>query len=165
MSELIVLSFDSEQGAIAARDRLLQMQKQELITLADAAVVVRKPDGKPKVKQLHSLVGAGALGGAFWGMLIGLLFFAPWAGAAVGAIAGGIGGKLADVGVDDDFIKEVGNTIEPGHSALFLMVVRATEDRVIPELREMGATVLRTSLSLEDEEKLREAFGAVDVPA
>jgi len=165
MSELIVLSFDSEQGAMAARDRLLQMQKQELIALADAAVVVRKPDGKPKVKQLHSLVGAGALGGAFWGMLIGLLFFAPWMGMAVGAIAGGIGGKFADVGVDDDFIKEVGSTIEPGHSALFLLVIRATEDRVIPELREMGATVLRTSLSREDEDKLREAFGAEEIPA
>jgi uncharacterized membrane protein len=165
MSELIVLNFDSERGAMAARDRLLQLQKQELIKLADAAVVIRKPDGKPKVKQLYSLVGAGALGGAFWGMLIGLFFLAPWAGAAVGALAGGLSGKLGDVGIDDDFIKEVGNTIEPGHSALFLMVIRATEDRVIPELKDMGATVLRTSLSQEDEEKLRDAFGSAEIPA
>jgi uncharacterized membrane protein len=165
MSDLIVLQFNTEQGAMAARDRLMQLQKQELIQLADAAVVVRKSDGKPKVKQLHSLVGAGALGGAFWGMLIGLLFFAPWIGAAVGAMAGGLSGKFADIGIDDDFIKQVGNTIEPGHSALFLMVIQATEDRVIPEMKQLGATVLRTSLSKDQEAKLREAFGAEEIPA
>lgn len=163
MSDLIVLAFDSEDGALQARDRLAQLQKQELISLSDAAVVVRKPDGKPKVKQAVSLVGAGALGGAFWGMLIGLLFFAPWAGLALGALGGAIGGHFADVGVDDDFIKEVGNTIQPGHSALFLLVNSMTEDKVIPELKDMGAHVLQTNLSNEDEAKLRAAFGSEEI--
>ena len=80
MSDLIVLSFDNEASAFQMRDKLLDMQKQQVITLSDAAIVIRDKKGKPKVKQLHSLVGAGAMGGAFWGMLIGLLFFCALAG-------------------------------------------------------------------------------------
>ena len=165
MSELLVFAFDSENGANDAIPVLESLQKQQLIVLADAATVVRKPDGKPKVKQLHSLVGVGALGGAFWGMLIGMLLFMPWLGLAIGAISGAIAGKFSDVGIDDNFIKEVGNTVEPGNSALFLMVTRMTEDKVLPELSKTGAKVLRTNLSAEDEAKLRAAFGAEDQPA
>ena len=160
MSELLVFAYKNETGASEAVNQVMGMQKQQLITLADAAAVVRKPDGKVKIKQANNLVGAGAMGGAFWGMLFGLLFFMPWLGLAIGAISGAIGGKLADVGIDDNFIKEVGSTIEPGHSALFLMVVQMTEDRVLPELAASGATLLRTNLSAEDEAKLRAAFGA-----
>jgi uncharacterized membrane protein len=144
------------------RDALVGLQKQELIALADAAVVVRNEDGKVKVKQANNLVGAGALGGAFWGMLIGLLFFAPWLGLAVGAITGAITGKLSDFGIDDSFIKEVGETIEPGHSALFLLINRWTEDKVMDALKGFDAEVLRTNLSAEDEAKLKEVFGAHD---
>ncbi len=160
MSDLIVLSFDNEASAFQMRDKLIELQKQQLITLADAAIVIRDSKGKPKVKQLHSLVGAGALGGAFWGMLIGLLFFAPWLGMAAGAIGGALSGKFADIGVDDDFIKQVGETIEPGHAALFLLVVKVTADKVLPQLSEFNAKVLQTSLSNEEDAKLREFFGA-----
>jgi uncharacterized membrane protein len=163
MSELFVLAFETETGASEMLDTIERLQKQELITLEDAAVVVRPKDGKPKVKQAQSLVGAGALGGAFWGMLIGLLFFAPWLGLIVGTAGGAIGGKLTDVGIDDKFIKEVGDTIEPGHSALFLLVIEATRDKVLPELAKYNATVLQTSLSEEDDAKLRETFSAHDV--
>ena len=163
MSDLIVLAFDSENGAIALRDRLLDLQKQHLISLEDAAVVVRNQDGKAKVKQLHSLVGAGALGGAFWGLLIGLIFFMPWLGLAAGALGGALGGKFTDVGVDDKFIKEVGETIQPGQSALFLLVVSATGDKVAEQLKDVKATVIQTSLSEEAEAKLRETFGADDI--
>jgi uncharacterized membrane protein len=162
MSDLIVLAFEDEASAFQMRDKLLQMQKQQLITLSDAAIVTRKADGKPKVKQLQSLVGAGAVGGAFWGMLIGLLFFAPWLGMVAGALGGALGGKFTDIGVDDKFIKEVGETIQPGHSALFLLVEKATPDKVLPELSSFNAKVLQTSLSTEQEAKLREAFGAHD---
>ncbi len=165
MSDLIVLSFDNEASAFQMRDKLLDMQKQQLITLADAAIVIRDKKGKPKVKQLHSLVGAGAMGGAFWGMLIGLLFFAPWLGMAAGALGGALGGKFNDIGVDDNFIKQVGETIEPGHAALFLLVVKVTADKVLPELASFNAKVLQTSLSNEDEARLRETFGAEDVEA
>jgi uncharacterized membrane protein len=163
MSDLIVLVFDSEGGAMQLRDKLLSLQKQQIIELADAAVVVRGQDGKAKVKQLHSLVGAGALGGAFWGMLIGLLFFMPWLGLAAGALGGALGGKFTDVGVDDKFIKEVGNSIQPGNSALFLLVVKATQDKLADELKGTKAKVLQTSLSNEQEAKLRDLFAADEV--
>jgi uncharacterized membrane protein len=165
MSDLIVLAFKTEGGATAMRDKLVQLQKQHLISLEDAAVVIRRADGKVKVKQATSLVGAGALGGAFWGMLIGLIFWMPWLGLAAGALGGAIGGHFSDVGVDDKFIKEVGNTIEPGHSALFLLVVSATGDKVMEELEGTEATVLQTSLSKEQEAKLRDAFAADEVEA
>ena len=163
MKSLVVLAFDSKTGASDARDKLYELQKEELIALEDAAVVVRKENGKAKVKQAHSLVGTGALGGAFWGMLIGLLFLAPWLGAAVGAATGALGGKYTDVGVDDEFIKEVGDTVEPGHSALFLLVTQVQVERVVEELSAFNPTVLQTNLSTEDEEKLRDTFAAEEV--
>jgi uncharacterized membrane protein len=158
MSEMIVFAFDNETGAAELRDEMKELQKQHLLTLEDAAVVVRKPDGKAKVSQAVSLVGAGALGGSFWGLLIGLLFLAPWLGLAIGAATGAIAGKFTDVGIDDKFIEEVGETIEPGHSALFLLVRDVTPDKVIEDVKRFNPTVLRTSLSQEDEAKLREAF-------
>ena len=157
---MLVFGFKTETGAEEMRDALPSLQKQQLLTLDDAAVVVRKADGKVKVKQAVSLVGEGALGGAFWGMFIGLLFFMPWMGLAIGAISGALAGKLSDVGVDDDFIKEVGAAIEPGTSALFLLVREATPDKVLDELTKFDAQVIRTSLTTEKEEALRAAFGA-----
>jgi uncharacterized membrane protein len=159
MSDLVVLAFDTETGASRMIADIDRMQKMHLITLDDAAVVVRDMEGKAKVKQANSLVGAGAFGGAFWGMLIGLLFWMPWLGLAIGAISGALAGKFSDIGISDDFIKSVGNTIKPGHSALFLMIREVTPDRVLEEMRRFsGVTVLQTSLSKEGEEKLREAL-------
>lgn len=162
MSELVVVAFDNETGAAEMRDALIELQKQKLVTLDDAAVVVRKLDGKVKVKQAVNLVGAGALGGAFWGMLIGLLFWMPWMGMAVGAMAGALGGALGDHGVNDGFIREVGNTIQPGHSALFLLIREATPDKLMDELKQFNGKILQTSLSKEDEARLRDAFGVLE---
>ena len=159
MTELVVVAFDSETGAAEMRDALIDLQKQELVTLDDAAVVVRKLDGKVRVKQAASLVGTGALGGAFWGMLVGLLFWMPWMGLAVGALAGALGGALSDYGVDDGFVREVGNTIQPGHSALFLLIREATPDKLMDELKPFNGKILQTSLSKEDEARLKDAFG------
>lgn len=160
MADLIVLAFETEDGALEVRDELIKLQKQQLIELEDAAVVVRPVEGKPKVKQVGSLAGAGALGGAFWGLFIGLLFFAPWLGLVMGAAAGAIAGGLTDVGVDDKFIKDVGKTIEPGQSALFLLIRKVTPDKVLDHIKKYQPTVLQTSLSEDDEAKLREAFNA-----
>jgi len=165
MSELFVLSFPTATGAAECQQVIARLQKENLIQLEDAATVVRQPDGKAKVKQANNLVGEGALGGAFWGMLIGLLFFMPWLGLAAGALGGALGGKMTDIGVDDDFIKQVGQSIQPGQSALFLLVRSATTDRVLEEMRPLHPTILRTSLSKEREDKLREAFGADPTPA
>lgn len=162
MSDLIVLAFKTETGAEEMRDALIRIQKEQHIELDDAAVVVHKHDSKPRVKQATNLVGAGALGGAFWGMLIGILFFAPWVGMAIGAATGALAGKFTDIGVDDDFIKEVGAAIGPGHSALFLMVSGIQMDKLELELKNFGATIIQTSLSDEDEANLREMFGPPD---
>jgi uncharacterized membrane protein len=162
MSDLIVLAFKDHQGAFQLRDKLISLQKQHIVTLEDAAVVVRHDDGKVKVKQVTSLTGAGALGGAFWGMLIGLLFWMPWLGLAIGAVTGALAGKFSDIGVDDAFIKEVGTTIEPGHSALFLLVREATTDKLMDQIKDFDATVLQTSLSREEEDKLRDLFSGDD---
>lgn len=163
MSSLLVLAFIDEDGAGRMITELQSLQKQNFISIKDAAIVIRKPDGKIKIQQANSLVGKGALGGAFWGMLIGLLFFMPWLGMAVGAVTGALAGKLTDYGIEDSFIKEVGAVIRPGHSALFLLVEQFAEDKVIAALARHKATLLRTNLTMEDEVKLREAFGAAEM--
>ncbi|ELZ46167.1 hypothetical protein C464_11218 [Halorubrum coriense DSM 10284] len=147
------------------RDRMYGLQKRELVKIEDAAVVVRNEKGRAKVKQAHSLVGAGALGGAFWGMLIGLLFFAPWLGLLAGAAGGALSGKLGDIGVDDDFIDEVRDAIEPGNSALFLLAREGNTDRIKEELSdfEYDFEIIDTNLDPEDERNLRETFAAEEV--
>ncbi len=162
MSDLIVFTFKTETGASEMRRVLVEMQKEHLITLEDAAVVVRKHDGKVKIKQAVSLVGAGALGGSFWGLMIGLLFWAPWLGLAIGAVAGAIAGGLTDMGVDDKFIRDVGQSIEPGNSALFLLTSETTEDTAMERLRRFNAEIYQTSLSKDAEAKLREIFSVGD---
>jgi uncharacterized membrane protein len=156
MATLVVLAFKDETGAAQMRDRLAGLQRQRFLSLADAAVVVRRRDGKVKVKQAVNLVGAGALGGAFWGMLIGMLFAAPWLGETTNAGRGALG----DCGVDAKFIKEVAARIEPGHSALFLLVESWTREKVMDEFARFDAEVLQTSLSKEDEARLHAAAGA-----
>jgi uncharacterized membrane protein len=156
MATLLVLAFKDETGAAQMRDRLAGLQKRQLLSLADAAVVVRRRDGKVKVKQAVNLVGAGSLGGAFWGMLIGLLFAAPWSGQTTDAGSGAPG----DYGVDAKFIAQIAAKIEPGHSALFLLVESWTKDKVMDEFSGFDAELLQTSLSTEDEAKLQAAFGA-----
>src|SRR6516225_935534 len=114
MSTLSVLSFQNENDANKVLDELKKLRDQNLIKVEDAAIVTRDHDGKPKIKQAHTLVGAGALGGAFWGLLLGMLFFIPFIGMAVGAGMGALGAKMADLGINDDFIKQVSNQIQPG---------------------------------------------------
>ena len=162
-SSLIVLAFDNDTAAFEVRDKLIELQKANLITLADAAVAVRSADGKVKIKQVVDLTASGALGGSFWGLLAGILFWMPLMGMAVGTLLGAISGSMSDYGVNDEFIKDVAEKIEPGHSALFLLVVDATADRVIDEIKTWNPHVLRTNLSKDQEAKLREAFGEHDM--
>lgn len=168
MSHLIAISYPDVQTATTVRDKLFELQKQNLIKLADAAVVERRPDGKIKLHQAHSLVGMGAASGALWGGLIGLLFLNPLLGMALGAAGGAAGGALTDVGVDDKFMRELGAKLESGTAALFLLVVESTPDKVIPEIAQYGGNILQTSLSHEQEEQLRETVKAAtagSVPA
>ncbi len=159
MSNLFVLKVADEATAEQMSRTLKRLQDQSLIKVEDAAIATRRSDGKPKIRQMHDLVGSGALGGAFWGMLIGLLFFMPLLGAAIGAGAGALAGKFSDVGINDDFIKQVGSSIQPGESALFLLVHDAVADKVLPELKQYKFELIQTSLSAKDEAALHEMLG------
>jgi len=166
MSNLVVLAFDTETGAGEMRNSLLKLEKEHLIGLQDAAVIVRNKEGKVKVNQEVNMVGAGAMGGAFWGLLIGILFWMPWLGMIIGVASGALAGRFSDVGVDDEFIEQVGSTVQPGNSALFLLVEKVTHDKVITDLMKFkNVKVLKTSLSQEQEDKLKAAFAAPDVKA
>jgi len=154
MAELVVLGFPSKEQAERVMEVAESLGKQELLDLEDSALVWRTQDGKIKTQQAFSTTGAGAATGALWGALFGLLFFVPIFGLAVGAATGAIVGKLADIGIDDTFIKEVAQTLEPGSAAIFALVRRSTPDRVRAALAEYQPTVLRTSLTKEQEDEL-----------
>jgi uncharacterized membrane protein len=160
MATLSVLKFNDLNGADRVLLALQGLQEREMITLEDAAVV-SWPLGskKPTTRQLHSTSGAGALGGAFWGFLFGLIFFVPFLGAAIGAGMGALTGSMADVGISDDFIRQVREKVTPGTSALFALTSGATApDRVIDELRQYDFEIISTNLPEEQEKRLREAF-------
>jgi len=160
MSQLVVIGFDNQHQAEEVRLALLKMQREYLVDLEDAAIAEKKPDGKVKLHQIHNLTSAGAAGGGFWGMLVGMIFLNPLLGAAVGAGAGAISGALSDVGVNNNFMKELAATLKPGGSALFILVRKATPDKVLEELKGYGGKVLQTSLTHEEEAKLQAALDA-----
>lgn len=158
MSNLVVVAFEEEHKAFELRAELLKLQKEYLIKMEDAVVVTKDPKGDVKLHQAVNLTAAGAVGGGFWGALIGLIFLNPLVGAAVGAGAGALSGKLADIGIEDKFMKELGASFQPGTSALFVLVKEATRDKILEKLKGFGGKVLRTSLTKADEETLQKAL-------
>ncbi len=159
MATLTVWKFPDADGADAAVDTLRSLEKQQLINLLDGATVSWAPSAKrPKTRQLHSLTGSGAMGGMFWGMLLGLIFFVPLLGMAIGAAAGAAGGAMADVGIDDEFIKRVREEVTPGTSALFAMTSDAVLDKVHDAFAGHRAELVQTNLSSDQEQELREVF-------
>ena len=158
MSDLIAIAFDSKDKAQEALNRAMQMQKQHLVDLGDAVIVSKDENGKVHLQQLMNMTAAGAASGGLWGSLIGLLFLNPLLGLAAGAASGALMGSLTDVGINDQFMKEMGEELKPGTSALFVLVRKSTPDKVLPEVRELGGKVFTTSLSKEQEQKLREAL-------
>ena len=160
MSTLIAVGYDDRFKAEEIRLKLLKMQRDYLIDLEDAVVAVKDATGKVKLHQAINLTAAGAIGGGFWGSLIGLMFLNPLLGLAIGAAAGAASGALKDVGIDDNFMKELAATLNPGSSVLFILVRKATPDKVLEEIKGSGGKVLKTSLSHEDEAKLQAALSA-----
>ena len=158
MAQLVVLGFENETDADSFIGKLQQMSKEQIIGLQDVVKVVRKPDGKTKIHQGQNLTSTGALSGAFWGMLIGLIFWMPWLGAALGAAGGALGGKMSDVGIDDKFIEEIADKVQPGQAAVFMLIGTSTPDRVEAEIAGTKATVIKTNLSADAEDHLRELF-------
>lgn len=159
MSELVVLAFDDEASAERLRRALKRLQAQQLLTLDDAAVVVRRRDGQVKVTSTADLAEEGTLGVAFWTRLIDALLRGPAQGVAMAATPGTIAGAFQDFGVDDQFVQEVASAITPGHSALFLLVREARPEKLVDELKPFKGKILQTSLSKDDELRLRAAFG------
>lgn len=161
MAQLIIVGYQDMHKAEEVRTTLLKLQREYLLDLEDAVVVTKKKDGKIQIRQAINLPLLGAFEGTFWGALIGLLFLSPLLGAAVGAASGAITGALADVGINDDFIKQVAQTLQPGASALFVLVRQATPDKVLEHLQGTGGTIIKTSLSHEDEAKLQAVLNDV----
>ena len=161
MATLTVLKFPTADGADKMLGTIQSLQKQQLISIHDAAIVTW-PAGKkrPKTRQLQNMAGIGALSGAFWGMLFGLLFFIPILGLAVGAGMGALAGSFADIGIDDKFIKEVRSKVTEGTSALFLMSSGAVVDRIKEAVQGKQFEIIASNLSAEEEEKLRATFSA-----
>jgi uncharacterized membrane protein len=159
MATLSVLKFDTPEGAKQMEQTLLAAQKQQLITIQDAAIVTW-PKGKkgPKTEQLHSLAGQGALMGAFWGMLFGLIFFIPFFGLAIGLAMGALSGKFADYGIDDNFIKQTREKVTEGTSALFLLTSGAVMDKLAEVVKGQKFEIISTNLSKEQEDQLRAAL-------
>ena len=158
MTHLVVLGVDSPNDAERLFDLAGDLAKQELLQLQDAAYAYRDDKGKVRIHQAVSLTGAGAASGALWGTLIGMLFLVPVAGLAIGAASGALAGKLADVGINDDTIKQIGNQLEGGRAAVFLLARSATVDRVIDAIKPFNPTVIQTNLTKEREEELVEAL-------
>ncbi len=160
MSTLIVVGYQDIHKAEEVRLQLWKLQRDYLLDLEDAVVVVKNDKGKVKLHQAFNLTSSGAINGGFWGSLIGLIFLNPLLGLAVGASAGAVSGALTDVGIDDNFMKELGTTLTPGSSALFVLLrsPSAAPDKVLEELKGTGGTLLKTSLSHEDEAKIQAAL-------
>lgn len=160
MSTLTVIQYDDMYKAEETRLILRKMQRDYLVDLEDAVVAVKDARGKVKLHQSVNLTAVGALSGTFWGTLIGLIFLNPLLGLVVGAGAGAISGALTDVGIDDDFMKELASNLKPESSALFVLVRSATPDKVLKELTGTGGKILKTSLTHDDEAKLQAALSA-----
>ncbi len=159
MSDLVAIAYDDPQTAEQVRDTLADLTKEKLVELDDAVVVTRDEGGKVRLHQAVHPVATGAAGGALWGSLIGLIFLMPLMGAVFGAAGGALGGSMTDSGIDDDFMKELGEKLTPGTSALFLLIRKSTPDKLLPRIEHFGGHVIRTSLNDEDEQRLRTALG------
>jgi uncharacterized membrane protein len=158
MSDLVAIAYADAFTAQLVVERLAEPVETHELELDDCVIVERREDGKVKLHQ-PSLATAGALGGAFWEGLIGLIFLVPLLGAAIGAAAGAATGALTDTGVDDEFMRRLGQELQPGKAAVILLVRKAVPDKLLPRISEHG-TVIQSSLSHEDEAALQAALSA-----
>ena len=160
MSTLVVIGYNDIHKAEEVRLTLVKLQRDYLIDMEDAVAVTKDANGKIKLHQAVNLTAAGAASGGFWGMLIGMIFLNPLLGMAIGASAGAASGALSDLGINDQFMKDLAATLTPNSSALFVLVRKSTPDKVLEEVKGTGGTILKTSLSHEDESRLQAALDA-----
>jgi len=158
MSNLIAIAYPDEATAQDMAATLKELQTERTIQYEDLVIAVREGSGKMKLRKSVSTTGAGAVGGALWGGLIGLIFLMPFVGMAIGGAAGAAGGAATDFGIDDKFMKELGDKLQPGGAVLFVLVRQSTPDKVLPRISQYGGDVVHTSLDAETEEVLQNAL-------
>ena len=157
---LVVMAFDYVTTADEVQLALRKLAKSYLIDIDDSVVVVRDALGNVEIKQSHDLTKDGAFAGGLCGAIVGALCMSPLLGLVAGTATGAIAGAFEDIGIEDDFLREVGASLKPSRSALAVLVRRADPDRVLAELEKFDGQVLKTNLSHADEEKLRFALSS-----
>ncbi|MGN6371757.1 MAG: DUF1269 domain-containing protein [Solirubrobacteraceae bacterium] len=158
MATLIAIGYENEHTAAEAAEEVKRLSRDLIIEPDAIAVISRDQKGEYHVNTSHHPVGVGASWGMFWGLLFGILFFVPVFGMAVGAGLGALFGKIEKSGINKEFQQQVRDMVGPGTSALFLIVERVTPDKAVAALSKFGGTVLKSSLSHEDEAQLQEAL-------
>jgi uncharacterized membrane protein len=161
MSDLVFIAFPTEQKAEEVRQKVLSLQREYLIELGDAVVVVKDDKGHVKLNQMINLTATGAASGALWGTLIGFIFLNPLIGTALGAASGALGGKFSDIGINDQFMKDAASALQPNTAGLFLLIRKMTTDKVLADLKGVGGTLIQTSFDETKEAALRAALSAV----
>jgi uncharacterized membrane protein len=157
VANLVAIAYDDVDQARQVTGTIGELVKEHSLTVEDVVIVEHRPGGKMKLHQ-PSMAGTGAAGGALWGGLIGLIFLVPLFGMAIGAATGAAAGALSDYGIDDDFMKDLGQKLPEGGAAVFVLVREATRDKVVPEISKYGGQVIQSSLSNEQEAALQEAL-------
>src|SRR5947207_13223695 len=158
MADLIAIGYPDQATADAAAEEARRLARDLIIQPDAIAVIVRAEEGGYRVHTNYRLVGGRATWGMFWGLLFGLLFFIPGFGMAIGAGMGALMGKLTKSSIDKQFQDQVRDMLKPGTSCLFLMLEKVTPDKAVEAMSKYGGTVLKTSLSKQDEKELQEAL-------
>lgn len=158
MATLVAIGYPDETTAGLAAEEVERLSEDLIIEPDAIAVIVRNADGKLRVNTNHHAVGRGTMWGVFWGALFGIVFFVPFFGMAIGAGLGALLGKVEKSGIDKEFQQQVRDMLQPGTSALFLVVEQVTPDKAVAALSRFGGTVLKSSLSKEAEQQLQDAL-------
>jgi len=165
VADLIAIGYDDEETAQKAAEEVYRLADDLVIQPEAVAVIVRDKNGKYKVTTNHHPVAEGVTWGMFWGVLFGLLFFVPVFGLVIGGVFGTLFGVIEKIGVDKQFQRQVRDMVQPGTSALFLVVDKVTPDKAIEALSKFGGKVLKSSLSNDAEQQLEEALAGAPSPA
>ncbi|MEV0902271.1 DUF1269 domain-containing protein [Actinoplanes sp. NPDC049802] len=158
MATLLAIGYADETTATAASLEANRLAKDLIIQPDAIATIIRDREGKFHVTTNHHAVAGGTTWGMFWGLLFGMLFFVPILGMAVGAGLGALTGKLAKGAINKEFQERIREELQPGTSALFMVVEAVTPDKAVEALSKFGGTVLKSSLPKETEAELQEAL-------
>ncbi|HEX4390005.1 MAG TPA: DUF1269 domain-containing protein [Mycobacterium sp.] len=165
MSTLIAIGYPDETTADQAAAEARRLAA-DLVIQPDAIAVIRRDrEGQIHVTTNHHPVAGNVSWGMFWGFLFGLLFFIPLFGLVFGAGFGALMGLMRKIDIDDAFQERVRDLLQPGTSALFLIVEEFTFDKTVQALSKFGGTVLKSSMSKAVEDQLQQALNGSAVPA